>query len=63
MFKQDECSCSEELPVDGSDVLSAISNEEISVGSEIFDKPDQPGQPLQLGDLLQVRKNAKLKFK
>ncbi|XP_065354344.1 diacylglycerol kinase eta isoform X2 [Calliphora vicina] len=49
----DECSCSEELPVDGSDVLSAISNEEISVGSEIFDKPEQSVAALQLGDFLQ----------
>ncbi|XP_037809708.1 diacylglycerol kinase eta isoform X6 [Lucilia sericata] len=49
----DECSCSEELPIDGSDVLSAISNEEISVGSEIFDKQEPSVPALQLGDFLQ----------
>lgn len=40
---------------EASDVLSAISNEECSVASEIFDKPEC-GQTL--GDILQVSKQV-----
>lgn len=46
-----EQSSSEDLGGEASDVLSAISNEECSVASEIFDKPE-PGH--SLGDILQV---------
>ncbi|KRF78929.1 uncharacterized protein Dvir_GJ10956, isoform C [Drosophila virilis] len=45
-----EQSSSEDLGGEASDVLSAISNEECSVASEIFDKPE-PGH--SLGDILQ----------
>ncbi|XP_034487795.1 diacylglycerol kinase eta isoform X1 [Drosophila innubila] len=45
-----EQSSSEDMGGEASDVLSAISNEECSVASEIFDKPES-GQTL--GDILQ----------
>ncbi|XP_017861208.1 PREDICTED: diacylglycerol kinase eta isoform X8 [Drosophila arizonae] len=45
-----EQSSSEDLGGEASDVLSAISNEECSVASEIFDKPE-PGH--SLGDIIQ----------
>lgn len=48
-----EQSSSEEIGGEASDVLSAISNEECSVASEIFDKPEG-GQ--NLGDILQVNR-------
>ncbi|XP_053969268.1 diacylglycerol kinase eta-like isoform X1 [Anastrepha ludens] len=52
-----EQSSSDELPGgEASDVLSAIGDEECSVASEIFDKQletPEPGQPLQLGDIIQ----------
>ncbi|XP_075145113.1 diacylglycerol kinase eta isoform X2 [Haematobia irritans] len=46
-------SSEEEFQGEPSDVLSAISNEECSVASEIFDKHEQPLTGYQLGDLLQ----------
>ncbi|XP_075145115.1 diacylglycerol kinase eta isoform X4 [Haematobia irritans] len=49
---QDQSS-EEEFQGEPSDVLSAISNEECSVASEIFDKHEQPLTGYQLGDLLQ----------
>uniref|UniRef100_A0A1A9W1M5 Diacylglycerol kinase n=1 Tax=Glossina brevipalpis TaxID=37001 RepID=A0A1A9W1M5_9MUSC len=48
---------SDELVDEGSDVLSAISNEECSVASEIFDASENHLQQMPLGDLLQVSKN------
>ncbi|XP_017960247.1 diacylglycerol kinase eta isoform X9 [Drosophila navojoa] len=45
-----EQSSSEDLGGEASDVMSAISNEECSVASEIFDKPE-PGH--SLGDIIQ----------
>ncbi|XP_064545646.1 diacylglycerol kinase eta isoform X2 [Drosophila montana] len=45
-----EQSSSEDMGGEASDVLSAISNEECSVASEIFDKPE-PGH--SLGDIIQ----------
>ncbi|XP_034113341.2 diacylglycerol kinase eta isoform X8 [Drosophila albomicans] len=45
-----EQSSSEELGGEASDVLSAISNEECSVASEIFDKPENGHT---LGDIIQ----------
>ncbi|XP_017848729.1 diacylglycerol kinase eta isoform X5 [Drosophila busckii] len=45
-----EQSSSEELANEASDVLSAISNEECSVASEIFDKPETNQT---LGDIIQ----------
>jgi len=50
-----ERSSSEELPGEASDVLSAISNEECSVTSEILDKAlnDSLSQPINIADIIQ----------
>ncbi|XP_013118346.1 diacylglycerol kinase eta isoform X2 [Stomoxys calcitrans] len=48
-----EQSSEEEFQGEPSDVLSAISNEECSVASEIFDKQEPPLTGYQLGDILQ----------
>ncbi|XP_062699016.1 diacylglycerol kinase eta isoform X2 [Aedes albopictus] len=48
-----ERSSSDEAPGEASDVLSAISNEECSVTSEILDRPSEGNSQVAIGDLIQ----------
>lgn len=49
-----EKSSSDELPGEASDILSAISNEECSVGSEILDKPVETDPQGFVAEMIQV---------
>ncbi|XP_052868545.1 diacylglycerol kinase eta [Anopheles cruzii] len=48
-----ERSSSDEVPGDGSDILSAISNEECSVTSEILDRQSDNNSQIHVGDIIQ----------
>ncbi|XP_052891641.1 diacylglycerol kinase eta [Anopheles moucheti] len=48
-----ERSSSDEVPGDGSDILSAISNEECSVTSEILDRQSDNNSQVHVGDIIQ----------
>uniref|UniRef100_A0A182K3J2 Diacylglycerol kinase n=1 Tax=Anopheles christyi TaxID=43041 RepID=A0A182K3J2_9DIPT len=48
-----ERSSSDEVPGDGSDILSAISNEECSVTSEILDRQSENNSQVHVGDIIQ----------
>ncbi len=49
-----EKSSSDDIPGDASDVLSAISNEECSVNSEILDKQLDSLSQIHVADIIQV---------
>ena len=51
---QQERSSSDENPGEASDILSAISNEECSVTSEILDRQSENNSQIHVADLIQV---------